>query len=59
MDIKEFKTKLNQIEREYGNIEVCNGTMRDITNLIVLQVSINENYIDEDGKKHKDVLLIL
>lgn len=59
MNIEELKTKLNQIQRQYGNIEVCNGTMRDITNLIALQVSTNENYIDEEGNKHKDVLLIL
>ena len=58
MNIEELKTKLNQIQDIYGNLEVCNGTPREITNLIALQVS-NEIYVDEDGKEHKGVLLIL
>ena len=58
MNIEELKTKLNQIQRQYGNLEVCNGTPRKITNLIAFQVS-NEIYIDENGKEHKGVLLIL
>ena len=58
MNIEELKTKLNQIQRQYGNLEVCNGSQREITNLIALQVS-NEIYVDEDGKEHKGVLLIL